>query len=632
MLDTLRNGAKSWIAKLLLSILVLSFAAWGIADVFRTGYVGNAVLNAGKTVVTPTEFRLAYARQLQVAQQQMGARLTAEQAKAIGLDGQVTQQLVAGAVLDEQARMMDLGLSKDRLAALTGDDPAFKGQDGSFSRAQFDAVLRNVGMRPEDYLKSREKIAVRQQVVDAVTDGLPVPKAFLSAMAQHDGESRTVDYVTIPASVIAPITAVDEAALKKFFDERKDSYKAPEYRKFSYVRLLPDDIADPKAIADADVLADYEKNKARYTTPETRAIEQLVFANDAAAKAAKDKIAGGATFEDIVKLENKAMTDVSLGTLKKADVPDPKIAEAAFALASGAVSDVIPGPFGPVLVRVTAITPEVVQPLDSVKEQIRKDLALNEAANLVLDVHDSYEDSRGGGESMKSAADKAKLKFVTIEAIDATAQTPDGQIVKDLPESQNLISSVFQAEEGAENAPLNAAGNGFIWYEVEKVTAARERTLEEVRDRVVADWKAASINEQLASKAEEIRKAVVGGKSLDDVATELKLTKETKRGIKRDSDDPDLGQDGVEAAFGGGLGYVAAVSNATGDQQTVLKVTEVFEPTDATDTAVPENRKQQVARGMSDDLLDQLVTRLQETYPVTINSAVIDAAIQSGSF
>lgn len=632
MLDILRVGAKSWIAKLLLSVLVLSFAAWGIADVFRTNFVGHTVLQAGKTIVTPVEYRLAYARQLQVAQQQMGARLTADQAKAIGLDGQVTQQMIAGAVLDEQARVMDLGLSKDRLAALTGEDPAFKGNDGSFSRGQFDAVLRSVGMRPEDYLRSREKIAVRQQVVDAVTDGLPVPKTYLSAIAQHDGENRTVDYVTIPASIIAPITSVDKAALTKFFDDRKDSYKAPEYRKFSYVRLLPEDIADPKTIADADVQADYDKNKARFTTPETRAIEQLVFANEAAAKAAKDKIAGGSTFEDVVKLENKSMADVSLGIVKKADVPDAKIADAAFALASGSISDVIPGPFGPVFIRVTAITPEVVQPFDSVKDQIRKDMALNEATNLVLDVHDAYEDARAGGDSMKSAAEKVKLKIVTVEAIDQTAQAPDGTVIKDLPESQNLLPAIFQAEEGAENAPLNASGNGFVWYEIEKITPARDRPLAEVRDRVVADWKTATINERLAAKAEEIRKAVEGGKTLDAVATELSLTKGTKRGIKRDSDDADLGPDGVEAAFGGGVDHVAAIANATGDQQTILKVTEVFEPTDTSDSAVPENKRQQVARGLSDDLLDQLVARLQETYPVTVNSAALQAAIQSGSF
>ena len=632
MLDTLRAGAKSWIAKLLLSILVLSFAAWGIADVFRGNFVGNTVLSAGKTTVTPTEFRLAYARQLQVAQQQMGARLTAEQAKAIGLDGQVTQQMIAGAVLDEQARLMDLGLSKDRLAALTGEDPAFKGNDGAFSRGQFDAVLRNVGMRPEDYLRSREKIAVRQQVVDAVTDGLPVPKSFLTAMAQHDGENRTVDYLTIPASAIPPIAAIDEAALTKFFEERKESYKAPEYRKFSYVRLLPEDIADPKAVADADVQADYDKNKSRFTTPETRAVEQLVFANDAAAKSAKDKIAGGSTFEDIVKSENKTMTDVSLGTVKKSDLPDQKLADAAFALAAGSISDVLPGPFGPVLLRVTSVTPEVIQPFESVKEQIRKDIALNEAASLVLDVHDAYEDARGGGDSIKAAAEKVKLKLTTVDAMDETMQTPDGSAVKDLPEAQILVQSVFQAEEGAENAPLNAAGSGFIWYEVEKVTPARERPLAEVRDRVIADWKTATVNERLAAKAEEVRKAVQGGKTLEAAATELGLAVSTKRGLKRDSEDTDIGADGVEAAFGGGVGHVAAVANPTGDQQTVLKVTEVFEPTDTSESALPQNRKEQLSRGLADDLLDQFVTRLQETYPVTVNQAALQAAIQSGSF
>ena len=70
-------------------------------------------------------------------------------------------QLVAGVVLDEQSRKMGLGLSKDRLASLTAEDPAFKDASGNFSRMNFDGVLRNVGMRAEDYLKSRERVAVR---------------------------------------------------------------------------------------------------------------------------------------------------------------------------------------------------------------------------------------------------------------------------------------------------------------------------------------------------------------------------------------------------------------------------------------------------------------------------------------
>ncbi len=628
MLDTLRSGAQSWVAKILLSVLVLSFGAWGISGVFSQTATGNEVLTAGKTSVSQVEYRLAYQRQLQQASQQMGQRLTAEQATSLGLDKQVNSQLTAGVVLDEQARVMNLGLSKSRLAALTAQDPAFKDGGGAFSRTQFDAVLRNVGMSPAVYLKSREKIAIRQQVVEAVTDGLAIPDTYLSAVALHQGENRTVDFVIIPTSVIPAITSVDEVALQKFFDDRKDSYRAPEYRKISYVRLLPEDVADEKAIADKDVQADYDKNIARYTTSETRAIEQIVFANDLAAKAAKDKITGGATFEDIVKSENKSMTDVALGVVKKADLPDAKLADAAFALGVNAVSDVLPGTFGPVLVRVTAINPQSIKPFESVKAEIRKAIAINEAVNVVLDVHDAYEDARAGGDSMEKAAAKTKLKIVTIEALDRTAQTPDGTIVKDIPESQALIVAAFATDSGVENAPLNSGANGFVWYEVSKITPERERPLNEVRDRAVGDWKTATIDERLLSKAEDIRKAVAGGKSLDDIATEFSLTKQTKRGLKRGAEDADLGADGVEAAFGGGLNYVAVTGNTTGDQQTVLKVTEVFAPTDSSPTAVPANEKSAATSGLADDLLDQLVARLQETYPVTINPAALQAAVQ----
>ncbi|WP_204283850.1 SurA N-terminal domain-containing protein, partial [Klebsiella pneumoniae] len=68
-----------------------------------------------------------------------------EQADAIGVSNQVQAQLVAGVVLDEEARKMSLGLSKDRLAQLAAEDPAFQGPDGRFNPGQFDLVLRNAG-------------------------------------------------------------------------------------------------------------------------------------------------------------------------------------------------------------------------------------------------------------------------------------------------------------------------------------------------------------------------------------------------------------------------------------------------------------------------------------------------------
>ena len=205
MLDALRTAAGTWVAKLLLSLLVLSFAIWGISGRMVSGFGASHVIVAGGTTVSLKDYRLAYDRQMQMMSQQFGTRLTREQAAAFGIDQQVLGQLVSGAVLDEQARKLGLGVSKDKLAALAREDPAFRGPDGRFDRRQFDEVLRQVGMTAEDYLRNRQQVAVRQQIVEAISDGLPAPDAFLEAVALYRGEDRTVDYLPLPRSLVEPI-------------------------------------------------------------------------------------------------------------------------------------------------------------------------------------------------------------------------------------------------------------------------------------------------------------------------------------------------------------------------------------------------------------------------------------------
>jgi peptidyl-prolyl cis-trans isomerase D len=627
MLDSLRSAAQSWLAKLLLGMLAISFVAWGVGDVFRQGFTGSSALSSGDSKVSPVEYRLAYNRQMQIYQQQLNQRLTREQAKGIGIDNQVLAQLTAGVVLDEQSRKMKLGLSKERLANLTGEDPAFRDASGSFSRTAFDGVLRNAGMRPEDYLRSREQVAIRQQVVESMTDGIKVPDAYLSALALHGGESRDVDYVALPVSIVQPVSEPTEAELKTFYDERKDTYKAPEYRKFSFVTLTPEGIANPAAVDDATVKADYDKNIARYTRKETRKIDQLVFANKDAALAAKAKLASGVTFDEIVIAEKKTPADVALGDLQKKDLPDAKVADAAFQLPAGAVSEVIDGAFGPVMIRVSAIQAETVQSFDSVKEQIRKDIAVNEANDVLLESHDTYEDARGGGDTMEAAAKEAKLKMAVVDSTDIAGLKPDGAKVEGLPESAELLPALFATEPAIENTPLNFGSNGFLWYEVVSVTAERERPIAEIKAKLITDWKTAKGAELLAAKAADIAKQAKDGKSLDELAAALKLEKATKRGLKRDAEDADLDASSVEAAFGGGKGFVTVAASGSGETQYVMKVAETYEPTDKSPSAIAEDQKKRVHSAVSDDLLDQLVARLQGEYPVTVNQALIERAL-----
>ncbi|MER8476659.1 SurA N-terminal domain-containing protein [Mesorhizobium sp. M1163] len=628
MLGMLRSAAGTWVAKLLLSLLVLSFAVWGISGRLMGGLAGHdAVITAGGTKVSINEYRLAYDRQLSVMSQQFGQRISREQATALGIDNQVLAQLVSGAVLDEQARKLGLGLSKDRLAELTREDPAFKGPGGTFDRRTFEYLLRQIGMRPEDYLKNRAQVAVRQQIVEAVSDGLKAPDTFFKAVALYRGEDRTIDYLTLPKSLVEPIEAPPDSVLSAYFGENKKTYAAPEYRKFSYVRLEPEDIMDLSAVTDQQVSDDYNKNKARYTTPEMRTIEQLVFKTPDAAKAALDSLRTGATFDKIVAAEGKTPADTLLGTLAKDKIADKAVADAAFKLNANEVSPVVQGAFGPVLLRVTEIKPEVVKPLAEVSEQIRKDLALGEASRILLDVHDNYEDTRASGSSLAEAAAKLKLKVVTIDAIDRTGRRPDESIVKDLPESPALIKAVFESEPGTDNEGLTTADNGFVFYDVSAITPARDRTLGEVRQKVVADWTAAETTKRLTAKAQELEKRLKAGATLEVIAGELKLEKQTKRGVKRDADDVDFGKEGAAAMFGVGEGGTGLIPSPTGDGQILFKVAEVFEPAGADANSVPQDAQKSFTSGMSDDLLDQLVAQLQTQYDVRIDQTAVTQAL-----
>ncbi|PYE88256.1 peptidyl-prolyl cis-trans isomerase [Phyllobacterium leguminum] len=626
MLDSLRNAARSWVAKLLLGVLVLSFGAWGIADVFRADIGGNAVLSSGSSEVTPTQFRLAYDRQIQMLSQQFGQRLTRDQAQAFGITNQVLAQLGAGVVLDEGARQMKLGLSEDRLLQLTAQDPAFQNASGQFDKTRFVDVLRQAGMRPEDYLKERGDIALRQQIVEAVADGVKAPATLLKAMALYQGESRTIDYITLPLSSVGEIPNPSDAELKTYFDAHLAEYRAPEYRKITYVKLAPEDIAKLSSVTPEEIKDYYDKNIARYTTPESRAIQQLAFPDEAAAKAAQAKIAAGTSFDDLVKEQGKTLQDVTLGTYTKDTLPEKPVAEAAFALPEGGVSGVVNGAFGPVILRVTAITPQKVTPLAEAETDIRKALAVSAATKEIPALHDGFEDARSSGTSMADAASKLNLKAVTIAAVDKDGNGPDGKAVADIPEQGRLLPGAFQTDAGVDNDALPLGNNGYLWYQVDSITPARDRALDEVKDKVIAQWKAEQAQKKLADKVGELKKRLDGGATIDALAGELQLQKQTKRGITRTGKDTELSPDAVSQVFSGPNG-MAGIAPAADGSQIVFKVIDAVEPASTGPDSLPENERKAIDARLSDDLLDQLVAKFQTEFPVKVNQTAVERAL-----
>ncbi len=631
MLTFIRNATKGWTAKILLILLVASFAIWGVSGSMIQG-VGNSVVTVGETNVGLVEYRLAYDRALQQLQRQFGTRLTREQANAFGLNSNVVNQLVSGALLDESARKMGLNLSKDKLAGIIGEDEAFRDAAGQFSRTQLQQVLRSVGMREDQYVETRKNVAVRNQIIEGAAGQFSLPDAYLEILSKYQAEERKFDFVVVSESDLPEIAQPGGEEIKLYYEANLKNYNAPEYRKLNIVKLEAADIADEAAVTKEAIEADYEARKDGFSTQEKRKIEQLVFADAAKAEAAIASLKAGKTFDQILQDEGKSPADVALGVLSRKEIPDAKIGDAAFALQVNQTSELIDGLFGKVILRVTEIIPGVTKPLSEVESEIRKALALTNAANEIFEIHDKLEDERAAGEDLAKSAEIAGLKLRVIDAVDRSARDPGGNVIADIPQSTELLAAAFDTDEGVEADPIAIGSDGFVWFEVADVIAERQKTLEEVKAAVTADWILEEKKKALNALAESIRGRIATGEEFNSVIAALLPTQEGQPPrivqqtalVKRDGESIGLTNNAVEAGFTIAKSDATVVPSEDGSSVVVLKVAEVAE---GVKIALTDDEKNQLNQLAGDDMVNQMIAKIQESEKVEISQQAIDAAL-----
>lgn len=631
MLERLRAATGGIVAKILLGILVISFAVWGASDAFISGGPGE-VIRVGDTRVSAVDYRLAYLNRMNALERQLGQPLTQDQAKALGIEQSITNQLVAGAVLDQTAREMGLGISDEQLAKAIGDDPAFKDASGRFSRERLEATLRTIGMDENAYVENQQSVAKRGQLVTGLAQGIEPPDALMKAIAQYQNEKRVFDYAVIDRSAVTGLAEPTETDLSTYYESNKPAYMAPEYRKLAIVRLTAADIAKPDAVTNEEITAEYEASKAKHTQPEQRRIQQVAFKDAAAAKAAADRLATGVTVETILGELGRTLADADLGLLRKDQIPDKSVAEAAFSLSLNAPSGVIEGAFGPVVLRVTEIVPEKVTPLADLEAELRKVLAERKAADILFETHDKIEDERAAGDPLADAAAKAGLKAITIEMVDAMGNGPDGKPVEGIPQAQAVLAEAFQTDEGVEADPVNIGSEGFVWFEVAGVTPERQKPLSEVRDAVKTAW----IDAETTKKIEEIARSIADRVSKGEdfaavLASVLPAANGTAPQVKVSAEmlRTDTGADfqaaAVEAGFRIPQGKATIALATEPPALIVIRVSKVIEADTAT---APAQLRDNVGSQIANDLVSGLVNDLQGRKEVIVNPAAIDAAVR----
>jgi peptidyl-prolyl cis-trans isomerase D len=633
MLRGLRKASSSWLGQVVMAtvvgFLIIAFGIWGIADVFRSSG-RQTVATVGNVEISADQFRQAYNDQLQQLQRQVGRPIPPEQARAFGLDRQVLQKLMTDAALNERARQLGLGIGDDEIVRHILQDPSFRGINGQFDQTRFEQTLRAYGFTEPRYVAKLRADAVRGQLADSFISGGTVPKTALEAFNRYQNEERNIDYVVLGPAVAGDIAAPSPEVLTKYFEDRKALFRAPEYRKVVLLALIPEDIAKTIEVSDADVKHTYDGRLSRYTTPERRDLQQIVFPNQEEADKAAQRLKEGTTFDALVKERGLKDSDVNLGLVAKSGIVDPAIADAAFALQDGGTSDPIKGRFGITLVHVNKIEPQQVKPFADVEAELKHEIALDRAKTSMTETINKVEDELASGARVDEVATKLNLPYRTIDAIDRSGREPAGNPVTGLPDSPDLMSDVFAAAVGAQNDSLQLKSGGYVWYEVAGITPGRDRTFDEVKDKVEARWRQGEIEAKLKAKADEMVKQINGGTKLADLAATDKLQVQWANNLKRQGN-PAVPAPVVAAVFETAQGSAGTAEGKEPSERFVFQVTNVNVP--PFDPNSPEAKKIEdtLKRMLGDEMLMQYLTKTAADMGISVNQSVINQALGAGN-
>ena len=589
MLEGLRVASQNWIGRtimgLVMGFIAISFAVWGIGDVFR-GFSSQRLVKIGGGEITVEAFRASYQNELRRLQQRLRRGITNEEARRAGLDQQVLDRLITDMSLDQRARALGLSISEDETQKLLKAEKVFQGVSGEFDPDRFKQIIHDAGFTERSFLVDQKGAYLRKEITDSVSSGLEPPRLMLEAIYRFRNETRAIDAILLPASAVGPIASPSEEEVKKYFTERESTFRAKEFRKITVLAATPAALAKPAEVAAEEVRKYYDEVKAhRFGAPEKREVSQLVF-----------------------KTEIEA-----------------KVGAAVFSLPAPGFTEIVATPFGFVVSRVAKIQPAVFsKTFEQAEAELRAELATRRAAPTVRGQHDAIEDQRGAGKTLKEAGAAVGLEARDIEAVDDSGRDKAGKAVADLPGGPDLLKAAFASDKGVDNEPVATRDGGYVWFEVTDVEQARQQGFDEVKGDVEAAMRKEALEKALSAKAKELVEQLRAGKPIDNLAGELGLQIRHVTDVKR-ANRPDFAPATIVQFFEAPPRGAGSAPVEGG--QLVFFVAETSAP--KFDPASPEvlSIAEQLKPALVNDVLEQYVGGLEKALGVDINQKALQAAI-----
>jgi peptidyl-prolyl cis-trans isomerase D len=553
MISSFRKLSKSWVAPIIVGLIVLSFVIVGTTDFLGGGAQTGPVVKAGSREVTQVEYRRIVDQQLQAYREQSGQSLTMQDVVAQGGHIQILDGLAETEGFFAWAWRAGLRPGAELIAQQIREFPVFFNQiTGQFDPAQYAQALAEQNLTEAQFEQEiRDQLAASHYGA-ALYAGMRLPRIYGAALAAQALHTRDGSWFVVTPAMAGETPAPTEEQLQAFLTENADQLRQPEFRTISLVVFGPAPDAAAPAVTDAQIQERFEFRRESLSQPETRTFTTLTTRDAETAAAVAAALRAGQSAAQVAEAND--IQPVEYDNRPRSAVTDPAVAAAAFGMESGQVSDPVASALGQTVIQVRAVTPGEAATLENSRDAIVAELREEAARGATYDSVEQFEQSRQDGASLAEAVEAANARIIDLPPFTEDGRLPNGQ---PLNAPEPVLRNAFTLEEGGESDVIDAGQGQYFVVRVNDIRPAAMPELEEVRDMLTQGWMQRETSRRLAAFTDQLAGRIRGGESIAAVAASVNAQLTTRTGLQQNEEvQEEVGQGVLRGLFSQGAEQV----------------------------------------------------------------------------
>lgn len=530
MLDPMRRYAQSWGVKIIFGLIIIVFVFWGVGSFQGDKASVLAIVNGEPLLIK--DYEKAYQENLRLVKNR-NPKITDKDLQEGGFGWQVFTNMVTTQLLEAQAKKLGMTVTPDEMRASIAKIPAFLNKSKQFDPKRYEAILAANNVTPGEFEADYRQDMLLRKLSGFLALPASVSAAEARTIFDFMREQAIIHYIPFEAADFSKGITPTDAAIKKYYDARKDEFATPVEIKIDYLEFTPKALAEPDEVSEADIETFYKANRKKYARPEQVRVrhflimlppdspKKAVEAATAKLEAIAKKLRAGADFASLMPKKEKnpdGLMSENWAWLPKGSLPKEfaPFEKAAFALKPNEVSDVVRTPLGLHVVQAGERKPAGETPLDEVKDDIRQELAERRATDKLAKKLDSVQDKLTLGQDITKAAASEKMAMHSSEFF--SRQAPPTS----LGLSDQALGTLFAMKKGETSDTALSTQDGFLLARVSDVKPAGFTPLDQVKD-VIKDRLVAEEALKLArAKAEATAKEMATADGLKQVLAAYK--------------------------------------------------------------------------------------------------------------